>query len=199
MSRSGGCRRARIGACSLRSGRSACLGSARSWASRWRRNVDISCRVGMRVVPPFQALSATWIGRIIHHQRMLRIPGGRLRRQRERIRRVRAGQPAPSSFSPANMSNPPRPRGSTRTSRPFSRRTTESAASARVNPNRGSPPDAPSRIRRARAGQPPSPRRYVSAKAKSGGWKAAAVADFARSRVSRFCIAPRSLVDSELG
>ena len=51
-SRSGGCHRARIGACSPRNGRSACLGSARC-ASGWSRSGDISCRVGMRVVPPF--------------------------------------------------------------------------------------------------------------------------------------------------
>ena len=98
-------------------------------------------------------------------------------REYVRIRRVRAGQPSMSAANIALFSNPPRPRGATAVAVLFVLYVLESAASARGNPYR----------------------RYVSAKAKSGGWKAAAVADFARSRVRRFCIAPRSLVDSELG
>ena len=45
-------------------------GTARPWASSWSRSGDISCRVGRRTVPPFQALSMRWIERIIHNQRV---------------------------------------------------------------------------------------------------------------------------------
>ena len=51
-------------------GTSACLGSARLWASGWSRNGGISCRVGRRAFPTFQALLMRWIERIIHNQRV---------------------------------------------------------------------------------------------------------------------------------